>query len=192
MNKAIFLDKDGTLIPDIPYNVDPELISLQPDAATGLQQLQNEGYLLVIISNQAGVARGYFTEDKLPFVEQRIVHLLATYNLQLSGFYYCPHHPDGVAESYSMDCNCRKPKPGMLQKAAWELNIDLSQSWMIGDILNDIQAGNSAGCQTVLINNGNETEWLTGEYRTPTLVCKTINEAAQSILKINRNELETM
>jgi D-glycero-D-manno-heptose 1,7-bisphosphate phosphatase len=182
MAKAVFLDKDGTLIPDIPYNVDPNLITLQPDSVVGLQRLQEEGYLLIIISNQAGVARGYFTEDKLPAVEQRLAEILATHDLKLSGFYYCPHYPDGSVDGYNIDCECRKPMPGMLLKAAKEHDIDLTESWMIGDILNDVEAGNRAGCKTVLVNNGNETEWIAGPFRTPTYLSTSINQAAEDIL----------
>ena len=182
MNKGIFLDKDGTLIPDIPYNIDPDMITLQPDSIEGLKLLYDEGYLLVIVSNQSGVARGYFTEEKLEAVEIKIKELLAVNDILLSGFYYCPHHPQGIVKSFNIDCDCRKPKPGMLLKAATEHNIDLPKSWMIGDILNDIEAGSRAGCKTVLIDNDNETEWVPGEYRIPTIVCKSINEAAENIL----------
>jgi D-glycero-D-manno-heptose 1,7-bisphosphate phosphatase len=182
MAKAIFLDKDGTLIPDIPYNVDPALITLQPDAVTGLQRLRDEGYLFIIISNQAGVARGIFTEDALPAVEQRLAQLLAAHNLTLSGFYYCPHYPEGKVAAFTLDCDCRKPKPGMMLQAAKDHNISLSESWMIGDILNDVEAGNRAGCKTVLINNGNETEWVAGPMRSPTFICSSINQAAEDIL----------
>jgi D-glycero-D-manno-heptose 1,7-bisphosphate phosphatase len=189
MNKAIFLDKDGTLIPDIPYNVDPGLITLETNAVYGLQQLQEAGYLFIIISNQSGVARGYFTEDKLPYVAKKIAQIFTDNELLLSGFYYCPHHPDGILPGYNIQCDCRKPEPGMLTKAVEKHNIDLARSWMIGDILNDVEAGNRAGCKTVLIDNGNETEWVTGEYREPTLICKTINEAATKILDINEYAL---
>lgn len=184
MAKAIFLDKDGTLIPDIPYNVDPALITLQPDAVTGLQRLRDEGYLFIVISNQAGVARGIFTEDALPAVEQRLAQLMAAHGLTLSGFYYCPHYPEGKVTAYTLDCDCRKPKPGMILQAALKHNINLSESWMIGDILNDVEAGNRAGCKTVLINNGNETEWVAGPMRAPTFICSSINQAAEDILTL--------
>ncbi|MDT3405297.1 D-glycero-alpha-D-manno-heptose-1,7-bisphosphate 7-phosphatase [Mucilaginibacter terrae] len=182
MAKAVFLDKDGTLIPDIPYNVDPALITIQPDAIEGLQRLQQDGYKLIIISNQAGVARGLFSESMLPAVESCLRELLKVYEISLSGFYYCPHHPEGKVENYAIDCDCRKPKPGMLLKAANKHHIDLKESWMIGDILNDVEAGNRAGCKTILINNGNETEWLTGPMRAPTYICSSINQAAKDIL----------
>jgi D-glycero-D-manno-heptose 1,7-bisphosphate phosphatase len=182
MNKAIFLDKDGTLIPDIPYNINPHVVTLQPDSIEGLKLLQNEGYLLIIVSNQSGVARGYFTEEKLQAVEIKMKELLAEHGILLSGFYYCPHHPKGIVKLFNINCDCRKPMPGMLLKAAIEHNIDLTKSWMIGDILNDVEAGNRAGCKTVLIDNGNETEWIPGERRMPAITCKSINEAADNIL----------
>jgi D,D-heptose 1,7-bisphosphate phosphatase len=177
MNKAIFIDKDGTLIPDIPYNVDPEKITLTDNTVEGLQLLKDAGYLLIVISNQSGVERGYFKEAALVDVEAKIQGLLAGYNLllELDGFYYCPH--------YAVQCDCRKPLPGLIFKAAQLHNIDLKSSWMIGDILNDVEAGNRAGCKTILIDNGNETEWLSGAYRIPTLTCKSINEAADFILQ---------
>jgi D-glycero-D-manno-heptose 1,7-bisphosphate phosphatase len=189
MNKAVFLDKDGTLIPDIPYNVNPQLITLQADSVQGLKKLQTDGYLLIIISNQSGIARGIFNENKLHAVKAKLEELFIINGLILSGFYYCPHHPQGSVTAYAIDCDCRKPKPGMILQAAIDYDVDLAESWMMGDILNDVEAGNRAGCKTALINNGNETEWVPGEYRVPTLTCKSINEAADNILKIITNEL---
>jgi D-glycero-D-manno-heptose 1,7-bisphosphate phosphatase len=189
MNRAIFLDKDGTLIPDIPYNVDPERITLSNNVVAGLIKLQTEGYKLIIISNQSGVARGYFTEDKLFAVADKMEQLFTSEGLKLDGFYYCPHHTEGTLPPYNIACNCRKPAAGMLLRAAADHNIDLESSWMIGDILNDTEAGNRAGCKTVLIDNGNETEWLNGLYRTPTIIAKTINQAADKLLTIDKYEL---
>jgi D,D-heptose 1,7-bisphosphate phosphatase len=181
-NKAIFIDKDGTLIPDIPYNVDPEKISLQEGALEGLYQLQQAGYLLIIISNQSGVARGFFKEEALNAVQHKIESLLAERGVVLNGFYYCPHYPNAAIQEYAVECDCRKPQPGMLLQAARELDIDLSQSWMIGDILNDVEAGKKAGCKTVLINNGNEREWQESSLRSPDYKAKNIEEAAAQIL----------
>ncbi len=183
MNKAIFLDKDGTLIPDIPYNIEPDLIRLSENSLEGLRKLQEQGFLLIVISNQAGVARGYFEEHNLAGVEVRLGQLLKDQGIQLNDFYYCPHHPEGKVKEYAKDCDCRKPKPGMILKAAAKFNISLGDSWMIGDILNDIEAGNRAGCKTVLIDSGNETEWELSKIRTPTHKVETINEAALHILK---------
>lgn len=181
-NKAIFLDKDGTLIPDIPYNVNPDLISLEEGAVDGLYCLQAIGYLLIIISNQSGVALGLFPEKELTGVHEKIRQLLEDNQIKLDGFYYCPHHPSGSVQGYNIRCDCRKPDPGLILRASQDLNIDLSASWMIGDILNDVEAGNKAGCRTILIDNGNETEWLINQSRQPEFTATTIKEAADYIL----------
>jgi D-glycero-D-manno-heptose 1,7-bisphosphate phosphatase len=182
MNAAIFIDKDGTLIYDIPYNVDPDLIVIRDNTIEGLRLLCEKGFKLIVISNQSGVACGYFCEEDLYIVEEKLRSLLDPLSIRLSGFYFCPHYAKGIIHEYAVDCFCRKPMPGMLLHAAEVNDIDLSASWMIGDILNDVEAGNRAGCKTVLINNGNETEWQNGEFRTPTLTCSNINEAADCIL----------
>jgi len=182
-DKAIFLDKDGTLIPDIPYNVDTRRITLTKGVARGLPLLEKEGYKLFIISNQPGLAYGYFDEQALENVRKKIALLLKQRQVNLSGFYYCPHHPEGSVAPYNRRCNCRKPLPGLILKAARENNIDLDTSWMIGDILNDVEAGKRSGCKTVLINNGNETEWEKGMYRVPDFIAADLEEAAAFILR---------
>jgi D-glycero-D-manno-heptose 1,7-bisphosphate phosphatase len=151
MQKAIFIDKDGTLIHDVPYNVNPELITLSDGAGEALRRFKMAGYLLVVISNQAGIAKGLFEEAALEGVQRRLGELLAAYDVALDGFYYCPHLAEGSVALYARTCDCRKPKPGMLLKAARDLNIDLKQSWMIGDIAADSEAGRRAGCRTILI-----------------------------------------
>lgn len=181
--RAIFLDKDGTLIKDVPYNVNPELIELSDNAGTGLHLLQQRGYRLFVISNQPGVAKGLFAETALEPVEIRIAELLSREQVVLDGFYYCPHHPDGLLHDFAIDCDCRKPMPGMLLRAAREHGIDLSRSWMIGDILHDVEAGNRAGCRTVLIDNGNETEWDISPARMPDFVVPDLHAAALAIAR---------
>jgi histidinol-phosphate phosphatase family protein len=180
--KTVFLDKDGTLIVDVPYNADPSLIVLTDHCLTGLKQLQNQGYLLVVVSNQAGVALGYFNDAALIAVEQQLKMLLAGAGITINGFYYCPHSPGDK-------CDCRKPAPGLLTRAAADLNIDLGASWMVGDILNDIEAGNRAGCKSILIDNGNETEWQMNELRRPLAMVRTIDEAASYILEADGRQL---
>lgn len=182
MHKAIFLDKDGTLIKDVPYNVKPELITLEDSCIEGLQALQRKGFLLVIVSNQAGVAHGFFKEEELSGVKDRIESLLGGHSVYLDGFYYCPNHPEGALERYRLNCGNRKPAPGMLLQAAEDFRIDLSASWMLGDILHDVEAGNRAGCKSILINNGNETEWLWNEFNHPQFTATNINQAAEFIL----------
>jgi histidinol-phosphate phosphatase family protein len=189
LTRAIFLDKDGTLIEDVPYNVNPALLQLTWRAGSALQMLQQMDYRLVVVSNQSGVARGLFTEAALDGVSARLGALLAQYGVTLDGFYYCPHSPDGAVARYAMHCTCRKPLPGMLLRAARERGIDLARSWMIGDILHDVEAGRRAGCRTVLIDNGNETEWQLSPLRTPDLTAADLFEAATAI--VAREELHT-
>jgi D-glycero-D-manno-heptose 1,7-bisphosphate phosphatase len=191
MTKAVFIDKDGTLIPDIPYNIDPVLIRLKDEALPGLLKLQNDGFLIIIVSNQSGVARGYFNEQQLLPVENKIAQLLSDGGIQLNGFLYCPHHPEGTIKDFAINCECRKPKAGMLLQAASRWDIDLSRSWMLGDILNDVEAGNRAGSKTVLINTGGETEWQAGDYRKPDFIARNITQAADYILKVE-NEREQL
>ncbi len=181
--KVIFLDKDGTLIPDIPYNVDPARITLLPGAIEGLRMLHAAGYKFIVVTNQSGVARGLFTEADLVGVEARIRELLGEHGIPLAGFYYCPHHVAGALPEYAIACECRKPEPGMILKAAHEYDIDLVHSWMIGDILNDVEAGRRAGVRTVLIDNGSETEWVLTSQRQPHYRARDLQEAAEAILK---------
>ena len=181
MHPAVFLDKDGTLIPDIPYNVDPAQITLYPETGPALQRLKQSGYRLIVVSNQSGVARGYFEEAALGAVFDRINELLEPFEVRIDGFNYCANHPKGTVERYAIDCDRRKPKPGMLLESALEHQIDLSASWMIGDILHDVEAGNRAGCRTILVDRGSETEWQDGPFRTPTATGRDLTEAVDVI-----------
>lgn len=166
-DRAVFLDKDGTMIDDIPYNVAPALMTLAPGAAEGLPLLHRLGYRLVVVSNQSGVARGYFAESAIAAVEDRLRSMLAELRVPLAAFVYCPHHPEGAVAEYAIACDCRKPAPGMLLRAAREHGLDPARSWLVGDILDDVEAGRRAGCRTILIDNGNETEWVLSPGREP-------------------------
>jgi D,D-heptose 1,7-bisphosphate phosphatase len=179
---AVFLDKDGTLIEDVPYNVNPGLIRLSRGAGEGISQLAAAGYAIVVVSNQSGIARGLFQESELPAVEQRLRELLAEWDVPLAGFFYCPHHPEGKIAPYRQACECRKPAPGLLKRAADELGLDRARSWMVGDILDDVEAGYRAGCRTVLLNVGHETEWLWSEARRPDFLAADLGWAARVIL----------
>jgi D,D-heptose 1,7-bisphosphate phosphatase len=162
---AVFIDKDGTLLKDVPYNVRPEAMVLETGVAEGLRLLGALGWPLVVVSNQAGVAYGRFPESQLETaVAPRLEALFAECGATLAGFRWCPHAPDRGGRPL---CGCRKPQPGLLIGAAAELDIDLSRSWMLGDILDDVEAGRRAGCRTVLVDNGHETEWRPGELRVP-------------------------
>jgi D,D-heptose 1,7-bisphosphate phosphatase len=184
-SRAVFLDKDGTLIHDVPYNVDPALICFTPGAGEGLRLLHRNGFRLVVVSNQSGVAQGFFPEEALTTVEARLRGLCGQAGVPLAGFYYCPHLTGGRVRKYAITCFCRKPRPGLLIRAALELGIDLQASWLIGDILDDIEAGISAGCKTVLLLNGNETEWVLSKGRCPHYYAADLNEAAQIVIGRN-------
>ena len=181
--RAVFLDKDGTLINDVPYNVASAKIVLADDCLTGLKQLQESGFKLIVISNQAGIARGYFDTTQLSAAFMELYRKLRANDIKINAFYYCPHHPEGTVKEYATSCNCRKPECELLLEAAKDFKLDLQQCWMVGDILNDVEAGKRAGCSSILINNGNETEWLQGQFREPDYQCANINQAADFILK---------
>jgi histidinol-phosphate phosphatase family protein len=183
---AVFLDKDGTLVRDVPYNVDPALIELGPGADVALPRLARRGYELVVVSNQSGIARGYFEETAIRQVEQRLRELLDDIGVPLAGFYYCPHLMDGSVPQYAIACECRKPKPGLLVQAARDLDLDLAASWMIGDILDDVEAGRRAGCRSILLLNGGETAWDVSGERLPDAVAKDLVGAADRIIAATR------
>lgn len=164
---AAFLDKDGTLLVNVAYNVDPAQMRFAPGVREGLRALASTGMRLVVVSNQSGVARGIFEESALVPVRTRLSDMFAEEGVELAGFYYCPHHPEGTVSTYRVRCSCRKPASGLITRAAVELGLDVRESWMIGDTLDDVEAGARAGCRTVHVNNGGETVWKRGSYRRP-------------------------
>lgn len=182
LKRAVFLDKDGTLIENVPYNVDRTRIRLRPGAVDALLLLIGLGYELIVVSNQPGVAMGLFPHGALAAVEEHLNDLFLTHGFRLADCYWCPHHPEGSVADYALICACRKPMPGLLHAAAAEHGIDLSRSWLIGDILDDVEAGRRAGCRTVLLDAGSETEWKMGEWRTPDAVAADLLAAAAAIM----------
>lgn len=180
MKRAVFVDKDGTLVHDVPYNVDPQRIALRHDAGTALRALQDVGYALILVSNQAGVALGRFPETALEPVWETITEQLAAHGVTLTATYYCPHHPDGQGE-YARACECRKPAAGMLTRAAADHGLDLATSWMIGDILDDVEAGHRAGCRAALLDVASETEWRLTPVRVPDLIAADLTSASRHI-----------
>jgi histidinol-phosphate phosphatase family protein len=141
---AVFLDRDGTIIADAGYISDPEDVVLLDGVCEGLQELRQAGYALVIVSNQSGVARQLITPRELCAVHERVLAELVSRGVGIDGAYYCPHCPDD-------SCDCRKPLPGLLLRAAADLEIDLRRSFCVGDSRRDVEAGRSAGCTTILL-----------------------------------------
>lgn len=178
---AVMLDKDGTLLENIPYNVDPARMRLAPGAAEALHLLGQLDMPLVVVSNQPGVALGYFPEQALRAVRARLAELFAAHGARLAGFFYCPHHPDGTQPALTCTCPCRKPRAGLLWQAAARLGLALEASWMIGDILDDVAAGNTAQCRTILVDCGSETEWLHGAERVPDYTVTRLDAAAHIV-----------
>jgi D,D-heptose 1,7-bisphosphate phosphatase len=162
-NKAVFLDRDGTLIVNRHYGSDPDEIELFDGVVEGLLELRAAGYKLVLVSNQSGVARGYFDEAAVARMHDRLQRMLDWHGAALDGMEYCPHHPEGNTTPYAMECACRKPAPGMLRRAARKHGVDLSASWMVGDIEADVEAGRRAGARAVLV--GSETAQPPPDHR---------------------------
>ncbi|MEM5383050.1 HAD family hydrolase [Paraburkholderia phymatum] len=180
---AVFIDKDGTLLEDVPYNVDPQQMRFAPGACEALCALACCPFKLIVISNQSGVALGRFDIGALDVVEAKLRAMFASCGATLDGVYWCPHHPEGSVPTYAQSCDCRKPAPGMLLRAAREHGIDLGTSWFVGDILDDVEAGNVAGCKTILLDNGHETVWRHTQTRVPTAYARDLHRAALMILQ---------
>lgn len=151
VNKAIFLDRDNTVIEDPGYINNPDQVKLLEGAPEALSSLKALGYKLVVVSNQSGVARGIVTEETLGQIHKRLEQLLAEKGVSLDRIYYCPYHIEGVIPKYRKDSDWRKPNPGMLLAASRDMDIDLRESWMVGDTANDIEAGARAGCRTIML-----------------------------------------
>ena len=153
---AVFIDRDGTLVEARHYPSTPEDLVLYDGISEELRSLQSAGFKLVLITNQSGIARGYFTESDLERMHDSLLAELRQAEVTIDAIYYCPHHVDGSVPELAVACECRKPEPGMLLRAASELDLDLTRSWFAGDILDDVEAGNRAGCRTVLVDLGTE------------------------------------
>lgn len=143
-NKAVFIDRDGTINIDGPYLSDPDRFEMYPGVGNGIKALKENGFKIIVITNQSGIARGYFTENDLAEIHAKMKREFKKFNVELDGIYYCPHHPDD-------GCNCRKPKTGLFDKAIKEHDIDVKKSYMLGDKNLDVVAGRNVGTKTVLI-----------------------------------------
>jgi D-glycero-D-manno-heptose 1,7-bisphosphate phosphatase len=181
---AIFLDRDGTLNVDVGYLHALEDLELFPWTVDALRMLKRAGYLLVVISNQAGIAHGLIEDGFVERAHEEIQARLQRAGIAIDGFYYCPHHPAATREALRKDCACRKPRPGMIHQAARELDIDLSQSWTIGDKWLDIQVGHAAGTRSILVRTGwgRHAEERQPEGQRVEAICDNLMHAVTTIL----------
>ncbi len=155
-NKAVFLDRDGTIIKDKHYAFMPDSIEFLPGVIDGLKKLHDAGFLLIIITNQSGVARGYFTEDDLKAFHKALLSRLAERGVFIDAVYYCPHYINGTVKKYAVECNCRKPKTGMFYAAADDHNIDFSLSYAVGDSDRDCSICHETQCRGCVIDGNNQ------------------------------------
>ena len=165
--KAVFLDRDGTINKYVGFLRNIDAFELIDGVAKAIRRINGFGYLAIVVTNQPVIARGEVTVEQLDEIHKKMETLLGVEGAYIDALYYCPHHPhkgyEGEIPELKIDCECRKPKPGMILRAAADFNIDLSQSWMIGDGENDIKAGKAAGCKTVLIGEGDFQQDMTVE-----------------------------
>jgi D,D-heptose 1,7-bisphosphate phosphatase len=195
MNKAVFLDRDGVInelyyddnqgVIDSPFH--PDQFALFSKVGEAINTFHKLGYLVIIISNQPGIAKKHFTEKTFEAVKKKMRDELKRHKAYVDAEYYCLHHPDAKIEKYKKICDCRKPKPGMIIQAAKEHDIDLSSSWMIGDSVEDIQLGGNVGCETIFIGTKKTYIWEKMVVE-PDFVAPSLYEASVMIKKHERGE----
>ena len=173
-DKAVFLDRDGTIARDVSYCSRPEDFEILPTVPEATKVLNQNGFKVVVITNQSGIARGYFTEEALAQIHQRMEAELNKHSARIDAIYYCPHHPDE-------GCQCRKPGTALFRLAAKELGIDFNRSFMVGDMQMDIDAGKALGCQTVLVTTG--PQGGSNIITPPDYTADTLLEAVQWIIR---------
>jgi len=183
---GVFLDRDGVINEEVGYLDDPDALKLIPGAADAIRRLSRAHIPVIVISNQAGVARGYFPEQRVHQIHEALSRLLAANGARIDRYYYCPHHPTEGVGPYRLDCECRKPEPGMLLKAAEEFGLNLRRCYLIGDKAIDIETGWRAGTHTILVLTGYGGEmWRNWSYLfKPDHVAQNLQEAVEWILKV--------
>ncbi|HEY0003291.1 MAG TPA: HAD family hydrolase [Pyrinomonadaceae bacterium] len=186
--RAVFIDRDGTISEEVGYVNHPARYRVYPFSAAAIRLLQEAGWLAILVTNQAGVARGYFTEELIGSVHNILRQELEQGGARLDAIYYCAHHPSVGEPPYRADCDCRKPRPGLILRAAEEFELDLAGSWMVGDRYSDIELAHNAGVRSAFVLSGyGRGEW---EYQRPNwqhqpeLVAENLLEAAERIVNV--------
>ena len=185
MKPAVFLDRDGTINVDVGYLCHPDQFTFLPSALEALQLLRDSDLPLIIITNQAGVARGLIPPESLPVIQKAFLRMLRTNGINIAGYYSCPHHPEGVLPEYRCECECRKPAPGLVQQAARELDIDVQNSYVVGDKASDVQLAHNAGATGILVLTGEGRKYqqtYPPEYTPPHAICRNLYDAAEWII----------
>jgi D-glycero-D-manno-heptose 1,7-bisphosphate phosphatase len=185
--RAVFIDRDGTLSEEVGYINHPSRFRLFPYAADAIKHLNENGWLAIVTTNQAGVARGYFSEEMIANVHEGMTRDLDKAGARLDAIYYCAHHPSVGDPPYRFDCDCRKPKPGLISRAASDFEIELSESWMIGDRYSDVELARNAGVKSAFVLSGyGRGEWehqrVTWTHK-PDLVAENLLEAVEAIVR---------
>ncbi|MFH1422784.1 MAG: HAD-IIIA family hydrolase [Planctomycetota bacterium] len=185
-NKAVFLDRDGTIIRDKNYLSSPEDTELYSGVTEALKLLKSAGFLLIVCTNQSGMARGLFSEEDYYAVEKRLGKLLAAHGVVIDKTYCCPHLPDGTVKRYAVKCRCRKPEKGMFLAAQKEFNIDFKSSYAIGDSPRDLIPAKELGAATILVltGKGKRLKELTDSKNSVDYVCRNLYYAAKKIINI--------
>lgn len=180
--RAVFVDKDDTLVRDVAYSAREDALEWMPGALEGLRVLDAAGFEIVLVTNQSGIAHGLFSEQDLHSYLRCLSVRLAQEGLRLAGVEYCPHHPEAAVEAYRRPCVCRKPGPGMLVRAAAYHRFDLRRCWMVGDLVDDVEAGSRAGCGTALLAVHEDQVPHDAGVRCPDVVAGSLLEAAGKIV----------
>jgi len=192
MNKAVFLDRDGVITKEPPYYAHRiDQLELIPKSAEAIKLLNESRFKVIVVSNQSGVARGYYREKDIEIYNRAMQKKLEEKNAYIDAIYYCPHYPKATIKEYRIDCDCRKPKPGMLRQAEKDLNLNLKLSFLVGDKMSDIEAGYRAGCKTILVLTGqgnDESKKISEMDIKPNYILRDLYTAVQTINRSNKNK----
>lgn len=181
-SKACFLDRDGVLIEEKIYLSSISDVCIFPETYDALNLLKKAEFKIIVVTNQAGVAKGYYHESTIPQIHKEIDRQLALMGVGVDAYYYCPHHPKGKMQEYAIKCDCRKPAPGMILKAANDFNLDLTKSFLIGDKMSDIGAAKNAGCTGILVKTGHGKDHLDRAQKDGIIIRENILEAVRCFL----------
>ena len=190
--KAAFLVLSDALVEEASCGTASTAPRLVRPALRAIPMLRDAGFNIVVVAQEPGIALGESSEDALLAAVRRLEEAITQLDSTMAGFYYCPHHPSGTVPAHAVDCVCRRPQPGLIIRAASELGVELSASWVIGDLLDDIEAGHRAGCRTIMVDTGSETDWRINRDRIPHFLTGDLAKAARIIIAADRKPLRDL